>query len=48
MFVHSIDAEIENGSYISEFNAVNYPYVSVFNAEDIYNYRKVQTVLQLD
>lgn len=48
MFVHSVGSEIENGGYSGEINAVNYPYVSVFNAEDIYNYRKVPTVLQLD
>ncbi len=43
MFVHSIEAEIENGKYISDFSAVNYPYVSVFNAEDIFQYRKIST-----
>ena len=40
MFVHNLGAEIDNGGYRKGINAVNFPYVSVFNANDIYNYRR--------
>ena len=38
MFTHSLLGEAENGGYISR-NPLNIPYVSIFNAQDIYNYR---------
>ena len=38
MFTHSLLGEALNGEYISR-NPFNIPYVSVFNAQDIYNYR---------
>lgn len=39
MFWHSLEAEKENGAYVQNVNFFNYPYVSVFNEEDIYRYR---------
>ena len=39
MFWHSLEAEKENGAYVQGVNFFNYPYVSVFNEEDIYRYR---------
>ena len=38
MFAHSIYGEAVNGGYASS-NPIEYPYVSIFNARDIYNYR---------
>ena len=40
MFIHDLTSEIENGGYVRGINFLNFPYVSVFNAGDIYNYKK--------
>lgn len=42
MFSHGIYGEINNGHYVRSVNFVNFPYVSIFNAEDIYNYRQIK------
>ncbi len=39
MFSHSLYGEAINGRYIPSVNFFNFPYVSIFNAEDIYNYK---------
>lgn len=37
--IKNIDSYIEQGEYRSDINALNYPYVSVFDESDIYKYR---------
>lgn len=39
MFVKNINSEITDGLYYSNISFWNYPYVSIFNNEDIYKYR---------
>ncbi len=39
MLVKNINAYIYQGEYIDSINIMNYPYVSIFNKEDIYRYR---------
>ena len=39
LFVKNINSYIEQGDYYSSVNFFNYPYVSVFNKDDIYEYR---------
>lgn len=39
MAVKNIDAYIEQGSYRLGVTAINYPYISIFNSDDIYEYR---------
>ena len=48
MFVHTLNNEVFFGRYFDDVNVINYPYVSVFNAEDIYNYRQMEIVLGLN
>ena len=38
MSVKNIDSYIEQGDYYSSINAFNYPYISVFNQDEIANY----------
>ena len=40
MFVHNINGSIDQGSYKESVNAVNYPYISVFDKEKIWDYRQ--------
>ncbi len=40
MFLKNIGSALNEGDYLDSVNVYNYPYVTVFNAEDIYNYRE--------
>ena len=39
MLLKNINAYIEQGKYVKEVSISNYPYVSVFNEDDIYTFR---------
>lgn len=41
MTVKNIQAAIDQGPYVQEVTVATYPYVSVFNSQDIYKYRLV-------
>ena len=41
MTVKNIQAAIDQGAYVQEVTVATYPYVSVFNSQDIYKYRLV-------
>ena len=40
MYVKNIDSYMDQGGYSKSFSLVDYPYVSVFNQEDIFIYRR--------
>lgn len=42
MTLKNIDTSIKEGSYYTDVSAKNYPYVTIFNKEDIYLYRDSQ------
>lgn len=40
LYLHNVKGSIDQGKYHEEINAVNYPYVSIFDREEIEEYRE--------
>ena len=47
MVFKNLNSYVEQGSYYSGVNAFNYPYISVFEKEDIWDYREYSPYLDL-
>jgi len=48
MFTKNIDSYISQGLYYDNVNVLNYPYVSVFQQDDIYKYRYINYQIDSD
>lgn len=46
VYIGNISSYIREGGYREEINCINYPYVSVFNKDDIWKYRKPDQYFQ--
>lgn len=43
----NIDSYIEQGMYYQNVKIINYPYISIFNSEDIYKYRNLEGIIDI-
>ena len=43
----NIDSYIEQGRYYPNVKVINYPYISLFNSEDIYKYRSLEGIIDI-
>ena len=46
MFYKNIHSYVLQGYYFDNINVWNYPYISVFNKDDIWNYRKISWYIE--
>lgn len=48
MFTKNIESYIDQGLYYNEINVINYPYISLFNEEDIIRYSNIKSVFFIE
>ena len=46
VYIGNINTYISEGHYRESINCINYPYISIFNKEDIWNYREPDQYFQ--
>lgn len=47
MYFHNVGAFIKQGNYYSDINLINYPFVSIFEKDEIWNYRAISYLYEL-